>query len=288
MLLYFGTDLAVEAHRFAGKGINGVRVEKERAGSLTISRMRVVSPSASEKLGKPCGTYITAEGLPLTDNFRDVGEQIKTVAAELGRLIPEKGDVLVVGIGNTNITPDSLGPKSASGVLATRHIKGELARSTGLDRLRSVSVISPGVLGNTGIEVGEVVGALTSVLCPSVVIAVDALASRSLSHLGRTIQLSDSGISPGSGVGNERYSLCEDNLGVPVIGMGVPTVVSAATVARDIIRSSDGAGIDDGGLIVTPREIDLLTERAARLIGMSINCALQPLCSFEELCELVK
>lgn len=284
--MFCTTDLAVEAHKFAGENICGVSVEKEQAGSLEISRMKISSKDAAEKLGKPCGTYITAEGLPLTDNFRDVREQILTVARELYALLPEKGDILVIGIGNTEITPDSLGPKSAAQVLATRHIRGELARSTGLDRLRSVSVISPGVLGRTGIEVGEVVSALAFAMHPCAVIAVDALASRSLSHLGRTIQLSDSGISPGSGVGNNRPALDSNTLGVPVIGMGVPTIVSAVTLARDIFRKDDGG--EDAGLIVTPREIDLLTERAARLIGMSINCALQQSCSFEELCELVK
>lgn len=277
------TDLAVEAHRAQGEDMEGVTLEKQRKGSLGISRMKIISVSAARRLGKPCGTYITAEGLPLTDSFRGADGQIHAVAEELDALLPKKGDILVIGIGNTEITPDSLGPKSAARVLATRHIRGELARSTGLDRLRPVSVLSPGVLGRTGIEVGEVVSSLVKAIDPSAVIAIDALASASLSHLGRTVQLSDTGIAPGSGVGNHRLRLSRDSLGIPVIGIGVPTVVSAGVLARDI---SGQIGTDGSDLIVTPREIDLLTERASRLIAMAINCALQKSCTLQELLEL--
>lgn len=283
--MYPGTDLAVEAHRASGEDMQGVSLEKHTEGTLEISRMKIISSSAAKRLGKPCGTYITAEGMPLTDSFRDAEGQIHAVAGELDSLLPQKGDILVIGIGNTEITPDSLGPKSAARVLATRHIRGELARCTGLDRLRPVSVISPGVLGRTGIEVGEVVSALVEVLRPAAVIAIDALASASLSHLGRTIQLSDTGIAPGSGVGNHRLRLSRESLGVPVIGIGVPTVVSAGILARDISGQSQGSARRDS-LIVTPREIDLLTERAARLIAMAINCALQKSCTLDELTQL--
>ena len=281
------TDLALEAHRISGKGLKGVTLTQKSKGSLNISRLEISMRDAAEKLGKPCGTYITAEGMPLTDNYRDVKGQITAVADELLSLLPEKGDILVIGIGNTEITPDALGPKSAAGILATRHITGEVARSTGLDRLRSVSVLAPGVLGRTGIEVGEIVSSVAGAVSPCAVIVIDALASAGLSHLGRTIQLSDTGIVPGSGVGNDRLCLSRRTLGIPVISIGVPTVVSAAALARDIYGGCGSSGKTDRGLIVTPKEIDLLIERAAKLISMAVNCALQKNCTFEELTELV-
>ena len=221
----YRTDLALEAHEISGGDISGVKMDIVSKGVMKISRLQIQNDAASKKLGKPKGRYITAEGLPLTDNFRDVKEQIEALSDEIKPLLPEKGTILVVGIGNTEITPDSLGPKSADSVLATRHISGEIARSAGLDKLRPVAVLSPGVLGQTGIEVGELIVSLTQSVETSAVIAIDALASRSLSHLGKTIQISDTGISPGSGIGNNRLSLTKSTLGIPVIGIGMPTVV---------------------------------------------------------------
>lgn len=288
----YRTDLALEAHKISGGDISGIKTETLTKGSMKISRMHIQNESAAKRLGKPKGRYITAEGLPLTDNFRDVKEQIEALADELEPLIPKNGTILVIGIGNTDITPDSLGPKSADSVIATRHIGGEIARSAGLDKLRSVAVLSPGVLGQTGIEVGEVILSLAEKIKPSAVIAIDALASRSLSHLGRTIQISDSGISPGSGIGNNRLRLTKDTLGIPVIGMGMPTVVDGMTLASDLLgksfipQNSDTNSYSER-LIVTPREIDLLTMRASKLIGMAVNCALQRNYTFEQLASLV-
>lgn len=288
----YRTDLALEAHEISGGDLNGVKTDVVSKGIMKISRLQILSDTASKKLGKPKGKYITVEGLPLTDNFRDVKEQIEALSDEIKQLIPKKGTILVIGIGNTEITPDSLGPKSADSVLATRHINGEIARSAGLDKLRSVAVLSPGVLGQTGIEVGEVIVSLTHSIETSAVIAIDALASRSLSHLGKTIQISDSGITPGSGIGNNRLSLTKNNLGIPVIGIGMPTVVDGMTLALDLLGETKVSKslLNDGyneKMIVTPREIDLLTMRASKLIGMAINCALQDNYSFEELASLV-
>ncbi len=285
------TDLALEAHQINGNHIKGVETDIRHCGNLRISRMQITGGEAASRLCKAAGRYITVEGLPLTDNFRDVRQQIEAIAHELEQLLPKEGSVLVIGIGNTDITPDSLGPKSADSVLATRHISGELAKSTGLDKLRSVAVLSPGVLGQTGIEVGEIITSLAKKLRPAAVIAIDALASRSLSHLGRTIQISDSGISPGSGIGNHRLSLTKATLGIPVIGMGMPTVVDGLTLACDILGKDSIDNKDilpaQERLIVTPKEIDLLTMRASRLIGMAINCALQKAYDFDELACLV-
>lgn len=289
------TDLAIEAHKISGEITDGIDVYERLCGTLKINRMNIRTEKASLKLHKPLGNYITIDGLPLTDNFREVPQQVQAVSEEIRSLLPKSGTVLVIGLGNVNITPDALGPKTASAVLATRHITGELARSTGLDRLRSVAVLSPGVLGQTGIETGELIISLIKRLEPSAVIAVDALASRSLARLGCTVQISDSGISPGTGVGNNRLSLNQKTMGVPVIGIGIPTVVDAATLASGLFEGSDinfselKSAVSPRGekMIVTPSEIDLLIERASKLIGMAINCALQSEFSFDELISLV-
>lgn len=289
------TDLAIEAHKISGEITDGIDVYERLCGTLKINRMNIRTEKASLKLHKPLGNYITIDGLPLTDNFREVPQQVQAVSEEIRSLLPKSGTVLVIGLGNVNITPDALGPKTASAVLATRHITGELARSTGLDRLRSVAVLSPGVLGQTGIETGELIISLIKRLEPSAVIAVDALASRSLARLGCTVQISDSGISPGTGVGNNRLSLNQKTMGVPVIGIGIPTVVDAATLASELFEGSDinfselKSAVSPRGekMIVTPSEIDLLIERASKLIGMAINCALQSEFSFDELISLV-
>ena len=239
---------------------------------------------------KPVGRYITVESLPLTDNFRDLRKEALMIGNEIRQFLPQ-GDVLAAGLGNTDITPDALGAKSMRYVLATRHIKGEFARSTGLEKLRSVSVISAGVMGQTGIEVSEIVKSLSESVKPSAVIVVDALAAKELSRLGCTVQISDTGIYPGSGVGNHRKGITKENIGVPVIAVGVPTVVDAVTLAQDILNRHDieKSKISPRGesMIVTPREIDLLIERAAKLVGMAINCALQSEYDFDTLLSLV-
>ncbi len=283
----FRTDLALEAHKSNGGQTEGTVFESEKKGDLKISRLHIESDSAAQKLEKPKGCYITIEGLPLTDYFRDAQEQIETISKEITALLPEKGTVLVIGIGNTDITPDALGPFSADTVLATRHIRGEIARCAGLDNLRPTAVLSPGVLGQTGIETGEIIISLLGRLEPCAVIAIDALASKSISHLGKTIQISDSGISPGSGIGNHRLRLNQETLGIPVIGIGMPTVVDAATLVSDMSGGEHTSFDRQNNFIVTPKEIDLLIERASKLIGMAINCALQPDYSFTDLAALV-
>ena len=224
---------------------------------------------------------------PLSDNAASLEETARLIGEELAALLPEKGTVLVAGLGNEAITPDALGPRAAGMVLATRHIQGEYARSAGLDDLRPTAVLAPGVLGQTGVESGEIVKGLCGVVSPAAVVAVDALASRSLARLGCTVQLCDTGIAPGSGVGNSRKELTETLLGVPVVAVGVPTVVDAATLARDLTggEESEVAVAPRGAqMMVTPREIDLLIGRASRLVAMAINAALQPAYSPADLC----
>lgn len=189
--------------------------------------------------------------------------------------------MLVAGLGNTEITPDSLGPKTSSRILATRHITGEIARATGLDKLRPVAVMQTGVTGQTGIETGEYIMSVVKRIKPNAVVAIDALASRRLERLGCTLQISDTGISPGAGVGNHRTKINKETIGVPVIAIGVPTVVDVQTLANDLIGDEFDAQtreqISPHGrqMVVIPREIDLLTERASRLIAFALNGALQ-------------
>lgn len=290
------TDLAVEQREIAGEDVKGVEYSKERIGALEVERLDVTSEKASRELKKPIGGYVTIDLPPLTDNIENTDERLKTVAAEIRRLLPVNGLVLVAGLGNIDITPDALGPKTASSVLATRHITGEIARSTGLDRLRPVAVLSTGVTGQTGIETGEYLLGVISRIKPTAVIVVDALASRRLSRLGCTMQISDTGISPGAGVGNHRTRIDSDTMGVPVIAIGVPTVVDAFTLATDLLGIEDEADsqkimdeISPMGrkMVVTPKEIDLLVDRAARLISLSINFALQTGVEPEDLLALL-
>ena len=236
-------------------------------------------------------TYITLEVKSISDHLDSSNTLLKLTAQELSALLPESGEVLVAGLGNRAITPDALGPLTAEKILATRHIKGELARVTGLDKLRPVAVVSPGVLGCTGLEAFELLKALVKEFHPAAVIAIDALAARSPSRLGCTIQLCTAGISPGAGVGNSRPRIDESTLGTPVISMGIPTVVDAATLAADLLggESQDAKETVEprgAAMMVTPREIDLIISRGARLLGMGINVALNPSLSIEEFEEL--
>lgn len=262
---------------FAGTLPDDALRQEKRIGELTVDALTLGERSA-QVLNRKAGTYVTAQFPPLTDNEKDLEPMACAIGEELRALLPKQGTVLVVGLGNEGITPDALGPRVARMVLATRHIGGEFARSAGLCDLRPVAVVSTGVLGNTGMESGEMAAGLCRQIAPAAVIAVDALACGSLSRLGCTIQLCDSGIAPGSGVGNNRTVLDRETLGVPVVGMGVPTVVDAVTLARDLTGTDGGESVTPAGrvMMVTPREVDLMIARAARLVAMSINAALQP------------
>lgn len=275
------TDLAVEAREIAGEHIAGTEFKTYSENGLEISRLTVKNQKARQALGKDIGTYITIELPSLTDNFTETDERLVTIGEEIRRLLPVNGLVLVAGLGNTEITPDSLGPKASLRVLATRHITGEIARSTGLDKLRPVAVMQTGVTGQTGIETGEYISSVVKRIKPTAVVAIDALASRRLERLGCTLQISDTGISPGAGVGNHRTKINKETIGVPVIAIGVPTVVDVQTLANDLLGKDFDAStqnqISPNGrrMVVIPREIDLLTERASRLIAFALNGALQ-------------
>ena len=276
------TDLAIECLKddISDEGI--IKTESTE-GNIKITAVEIVTDDAAQKIGKEKGKYITAELLPFLSNSTD-SRAHDVLTAELKKILPEKGTVLVIGLGNREITPDAIGPETASKILATRHIEKEFAENIGLGGLRPVAVLAPGVLGQTGIEVTEIIKSTVDEIRPAAVVVIDALAARDLSRLGCTVQFSNTGITPGSGVGNNRKEISEKTLGVPVFSVGVPTVVDASTLVYELTGKESDKG---SGMIVTQREIDLLVDRASELISHAVNCALQPNISEEILEEIV-
>ena len=277
----YRTDLALERHRLIGDEVpDGVDLEERVEGKTKITRIKVTSPEGEKAIKKPQGSYITLEIEPPSSNPNESENEIELIANELAALIPKEGCVLVAGLGNHNITPDAIGPKTVEFTLSTRHVADCMPQF----EFRSVAAISPGVMGQTGIETGDVIRSVCSEINAACVIAVDALASMSTKRLGRTIQICDTGISPGSGVGNKRAELSEKTLGVPVIALGVPTVVDAQTIVSDAL--GEDAQIDQSalkGLMVTPREIDSLVLSISKVLALSIGRALQPALSTSDL-----
>ncbi len=291
----FRTDLALERKEYIDKhNLDGIISHKKTVDGITVDTITVTNENGERILGKPIGTYITVETVPFTKNSDLFSPSLYVLRDELKGLLPEeKGCVLVAGLGNEEITPDALGPRCISLLFATRHIPEDFAREIGLSSLRPVAGIIPGVLGKTGMESSEIISGIVKKIKPCAVIVIDALASRSTERLGRTVQLSDSGISPGSGVGNHRQTISEKTLGVPVIAVGVPTVVDGRTLAFDILEKAGvteeqikKADIKDT-VMVTPKEIDALIERASRLIAMAINTALHPDMDEEDILSVV-
>lgn len=280
------TDLALEAIKDADS-LDGIESKNYKKGDVLVTVIKVSGENAQKSIGKPEGEYITFEVPEFTNSARVTADDIEAVKSELERLLPN-GTILVAGLGNTDITPDALGPKTAAQILATRHIPNDIKKSVGLESVRSVAVISPGVLGKTGIETAEQILSAVKQIKPSAVIVIDALASRSILRLGRTIQISNSGISPGSGVGNSRKEISQKTLGVPVISIGIPTVVDAKTVALDVLGTQDNKTADEyEQMIVTPKEVDLLIDRASEYLALSVNCALQPTLSADTITYLL-
>ena len=284
------TDLACEARELWRERaeqqteLEGVEAfEGEREGFPT-STVRILDARGAEALGKAPGRYVTVtvDGLHRREE-NAFARGAAAVAEELRGLLPRLGAedlVLVVGLGNRAITPDAIGPKVHEHTLVTRHLRGMAPEYFGA--YRPVASLSAGVLGTTGMESGELVRAVCAQLSPRCVVAVDALASRSVERLCRTIQLSDTGITPGSGVGNHRFALTEESLGVPVAAVGVPTVVEAATLAADLTGRDAPEGLA-GGLLVTPKDIDAQVDALSRVIGYGISLALQPGLAVEDL-----
>lgn len=273
------TDLAME-------GLNNCKELKKQDFSkkeqmkngVQIIDVEVISEYAQTELGKPKGRYVT---LHLTDfktytpNFND---EVEVVAQTISEYTKGSESVLVVGLGNREITPDALGPTMVKYTLPTRHISEELARAIALDKQCNVSCIATGVLGQTGMEAVEVIQGLVEQITPELVIVVDALATMSVERLGNTIQICDSGIAPGSGVANNRPRICQEVLGCRVVSIGVPMVVEAT----EVMESEQATK-----MMVTPREIDVVIERASKMIGYAINRALHPQLELSTIVELV-
>lgn len=266
------TDLAEESRdlwrRNAGQtaALPGVMAKKELRAGLESDRIEILSAEGERALGKPRGRYLTLRLDVLERREQDAFERSCAALADMLRELLElqAGEsVLVAGLGNEAITPDALGPLAAEHTMVTRHLKERLPED--FAAFRSVSVFRSGVLGTTGLESSALVGAVSELSKPARIVAIDALCAADAEKLCRTVQVSDAGIVPGSGVGNARSALSRETLGVPVIAVGVPTVVDAAVF---------GAG--ERGLIVTPRDIDRQVRDAARLIGYALNLALHP------------
>ncbi|WP_295066886.1 GPR endopeptidase [Ruminococcus sp.] len=277
--MVFRTDLALESIS-CDQLPDSVHIST-RGKSFSITEIIIDDDSCLSTIGKGKGRYITLEGGSLSRFSDDYKLMAQELADELSRLLPD-GDVLVAGLGNNDITPDAIGPQTAAKVLATRHLGGELDADEEmfLTSLRNVSTFSGGVMGQTGIETAEIVRAVAAEIKPKAIIAVDALACNDISRLGTTIQLTDTGISPGSGVSNQRMELSEKLFGIPVIAVGVPTVVDMHTIVRSLTGKSINRDLPN--IMVTPRDIDRLTERASQLLAFGINLALHPTLTFED------
>ena len=312
------TDLAVEAKELAeaahGAPIPGLNEEVENKAGIKVTRLDVTNEAASRHIGRVQGHYVTLEVPGLRNQDTDLQERVAKVfvrefTAFMNKInIPQDAKVLVVGLGNANVTPDSLGPLVVENLLVTRHYF-ELAADQVQPGYREVSAIAPGVLGVTGIESSEVVQAIAEKTKPDLIIAIDALASKSLERINTTIQIADIGIHPGSGIGNKRKGLTKEILGVPCIGIGVPTVCYASTIVGSVIDMMK-AHFSQGGLnpsdhtkqimgmlpelneqerlslvrevlqplghdvVVTPKEIDEFVEDIANVVASGLNAAL--------------
>lgn len=288
----FRTDLAIERQEITNSStFDGVTVKKHGEENAEITEIEIVNDSGAQKIGKPKGKYVTIEIPEFSTDSELLDGRLTAVKNAIIGLLPKgNGAVLVAGLGNSDITPDALGPETAKSIFSTRHIDNQLAKELGFQQLRPVSAITFGVLGQTGIESVEIIKGVVKTTQPCAVITVDALASRSLRRLGNTIQMTNTGITPGSGVGNHRAEINEQTLGVPVIAIGVPTVVDAATLVSDITGKSEIPESERQraeNMMVTPREIDVMVSRAAKLVSLSINCALQPDIDAETLLNIV-
>ena len=320
------TDLAIEARELAQQKakeadqLNGVDVKTEETADYFLTHVSIISEEGSNLMGKPKGDYITLESEKLKENDAECHEKIIKVLAENIRSLVKFGEdacILVAGLGNWNITPDALGPKVVSKILVTRHLQGTLPEEIE-KTVRPVAAVSPGVMGITGIETGEILKGIVDKLQPTHLIAIDALAARRSNRINAAIQLSDTGISPGAGVGNKRMMLDRESLGIPVVAIGVPTVVDAATLVNDTMDKilgemmqqtetgsefyqtlqsleqeekyhmiADILGPYTGNMFVTPKEVDAVVDRLANIIANSINIAIHPGVTMEDINKYV-
>ena len=263
------TDLAVETSekRPDGKEISGLLVEKEKRGEdITITKVRIETQKAAKTMGKPRGTYISIEADQMMEEDNDYHREISEIFSEqLKNFLPkqyQKKKILVIGLGNREVTPDALGPKVIDQLFITRHLLEEFGKyMVELGECCSISGIVPGVMAQTGMETVEILQGVVAQTKPDIVIAVDALAARSIKRLNRTIQITDTGIIPGSGVGNYRNAITKEHLGIPVIAVGIPTVVDAATIVADFCT----------GLMENKQELEEMEETVRGMIPPKLN-----------------
>lgn len=304
------TDLADECLELCFKNrkpdTDGIVSSREKIGDIVCERLEIKNDEGAVKLGKPMGSYITLNiGKMTLYTCEDFERTVKVCSEKLSELLPREGSCLLACLGNRQITADAQGPMCANHFIVSRHIKDNSPSLFSSLMLRETMCVVPDVLGNTGIEAASIVKGIVDKMKPSFVIAVDSLAARKTSRVGTTLQMSNAGIAPGSGVGNHRTALNFRNLGVPVISIGIPTVVDAATVGADILeeafdnpefvslsrkQKSDilNSVLKTGnyGYFVTPKNADVISKSAARLIGFTINKALNPDLEFAEIEEL--
>ncbi len=313
-------DIYKESHK-GEKDIDGIEVIEESEKDIKVTTVKIKNDEGAKKLGKPKGNYITVDMPEFTAYDGETMDRVSQVLSEvLGRLIKVDTEktVLIVGLGNWQVTPDALGPKVTEKIMVTRHLQTVMPEAID-DSVRPVCSVAPGVLGVTGIETVEIIKGVVEKVKPDLVICIDALAARKVERVNATIQIGDTGISPGAGVGNNRKQINEENLGVKVIAIGVPTVVDATTIANDTIDSvidslisnsssggdfyrmlksldkyekeklireimSSKAGMD---MIVTPKEIDLVINSLSKIIANGINMAVQPNMNMEEINKFI-
>ncbi|MDN5363952.1 MAG: spore protease [Eubacteriales bacterium] len=309
-------DLAIEAHQLlrgeTGRELPGVKEKVESFDYGKVTTITITDSTGEQLMGRQKGTYITLEVPAIRENNRPLHKEIAEVmAAKLSSLVnlTPHASVLIVGLGNWRATPDALGPQVVEHVLVTRHLH-RYAPEELREGMRPVSALAPGVLGIAGVETAEIVKGVVEKTQPDLVIVIDALAAANINRIGTTIQMADTGISPGSGLGQKRAALNKDYLGVPVIAIGVPTVVHAGTIARESItalvealkenevtaslyRNANPILIENimgevlaaysGNLVVTPKEIDELIKNISLLLALGINRALHPAISEEEM-----
>lgn len=285
------TDLAIERTSGVQRSGEGVTVEKQQHGSMETVLVHITTAAAAERFGKSPGTYWTLTHPELSRlEPEERMDAAHLVSDALLSMLPRQGDVLVLGLGNRRMTADALGSNAVEGILVTRHMKEP--------KLRGVCALSPGVMGVTGIETAELAVSLAERLHPSAVIVIDALAAMETGHVGTTVQVTDTGICPGGGVGNHRMGISRDTLHVPVIAIGIPMVVYATTIVRDALRElfadeKDPATADlmaeqlagqlEDSLVVTPRNIDEMVQGLGDLLALSVNAALHREFGMDEL-----
>lgn len=302
------TDLAIEAHEMCSKNkaeeteVRGVLVTEEKRDGVFVTVIDIKSKQGERELGKPMGKYVTIEAPTIKFSDEALENTANVIAEQIRKIchITEDTKTLVVGLGNDMITPDALGPKVISQLMVTNHIKTYMSELLD-ESYSSVCAIVPGVLGTTGIETTDIIKGVADKIKPEIVICVDALATRSVNRISTTVQISDTGISPGSGVENKREEISEKSIGAKVISIGVPTVVDAATIASDSIdavietneelkvlcEESERRNIikkallgSEKNMMVTPKDIDLVIRRAAKVVADGINLALHNSVSF--------